>query len=79
MAPIQLYIRVKTEFVLLAGDLDWVGGWVNLERAIRLLTQVLIKRTSQGITFVIWWPRDVSTGYIRIESAGNYLTNPIYL
>ena len=40
MAPIQLYIRVKTEFVLLAGDLDWGGGWMNLERAIRLLTQV---------------------------------------
>jgi len=31
--------RVDTDFVLLAGDLDWGGGWMNLERAIRLLTQ----------------------------------------
>ena len=42
MAPLQLYIRVKTEFVLLAGDLDWGGRWMNLERGIRLLTQVPI-------------------------------------
>ena len=35
-------IRVSTEFVLLADDLDWGGGWINLERSIRLLTQVEI-------------------------------------
>ena len=45
MAPIRLYFRVKTEFVLLAKDLDWGGGWMNLERAIRLLTQVFILKT----------------------------------
>ena len=36
----RLNIRVSTEFVLLADDLDWGGGWINLERSIRLLTQV---------------------------------------
>ena len=33
---------MKTEFVLLAGDLDWGGSRMNLERTIRLLTQVAI-------------------------------------
>ena len=37
-----IFFRVKTEFVLLAGDLDWGGRWMNLERGIRLLTQVPI-------------------------------------
>ena len=36
----RLNIRISTEFVLLADDLDWGGGWINLERSIRLLTQV---------------------------------------
>ena len=33
---------MKTEFVLLAGDLDWGGSRMNLERTIRLLSQVAI-------------------------------------
>ena len=45
MAAMKLHFRVKTDFVLLAGDLDWGGGWMNLERAIRLLTQVVIIKT----------------------------------
>ena len=45
MAAILSYVRVNTDFVLLAGDLDWGGGWMNLERAIRLLTQVVILKT----------------------------------
>ena len=42
----KMNIRVSTEFVLLADDLDWGGGWINLERSIRLLTQV--ESTSKG-------------------------------
>ena len=42
----KLNIRISTEFVLLADDLDWGGGWINLERSIRLLTQV--QTTSKG-------------------------------
>ena len=45
-------IRVKTEFVLLAGDLDWGGSWMNLERAIRLLSQVAILKNLTLMCFV---------------------------
>ena len=42
----NFFFRVKTEFVLLAGDLDWGGRWMNLERGIRLLTQVPIFKSN---------------------------------
>ena len=37
-------VRVKTDFVLFADDLEWGGTWINLDRGIRILTQVFISR-----------------------------------
>ena len=46
---------MKTEFVLLAGDLDWGGSRMNLERTIRLLSQVaILKELGLDVVSIGW-------------------------